>query len=221
MANFLSQTFHSGKNVVSGQDLTNLVNAINAIAAQTEVVSTPLNTVGAGTILAAAISGGLVTRGGTQTAAFTDTTDTAAHIIAANPGITPRVGSSFEFQYVNNTIWPATITGGTGVTASAVVPANSWAKFLVTYSAANTVVFTLIEQGYFPHSGTFVANGVTPVVVANANVTASSSIIITLQTVGGTVSPSVPYINTITPGTGFHVTGSASDTSTYSYTILG
>lgn len=75
-------------------------------------------------------------------------------------------------------------------------------------------------QGHYEYRGTFVANGATPVTVVEPNVTATTSIIITLKTVGGTVSPSVPYIATITPGTGFTVTGTASDTSTYNYKLI-
>jgi hypothetical protein len=69
--------------------------------------------------------------------------------------------------------------------------------------------------------GTFVCNGASAVTVTEPAVTANSSIVITLKTVGGTVSPSVPYITTITVGTGFTVTGTASDTSTYNYLVIG
>ena len=68
--------------------------------------------------------------------------------------------------------------------------------------------------------GTFVANGASYVTVANANLTANSQIIITLGTVGGTVG-AIPAVKTVTPGTGFTVAGTASDTSTYLYLILG
>ncbi len=68
-------------------------------------------------------------------------------------------------------------------------------------------------------SGTFVANGATPVVVANTAVTADSIIVFTLKTVGGTVG-AIPRCVTITPGTGFNVAGTASDTSTYNYRII-
>jgi hypothetical protein len=69
-------------------------------------------------------------------------------------------------------------------------------------------------------TGTFTCNGATPVTVANANVTATSIVLIGLTTVGGTVG-AVPAVKTITPGTGFTVAGTASDTSTYTYLILG
>lgn len=69
-------------------------------------------------------------------------------------------------------------------------------------------------------SGAFVANGASAVTVANANVTATSMILISLNTVGGTVG-AIPAVQTITAGTGFTVAGTASDTSTYNYLIIG
>ena len=68
--------------------------------------------------------------------------------------------------------------------------------------------------------GSFVANGATAVTVADAGVTANSCINITLGTVGGTVG-ALPAIKTITPGTGFTVAATASDTSTYNYLRIG
>jgi hypothetical protein len=68
-------------------------------------------------------------------------------------------------------------------------------------------------------SGTFTANGTTPVVVANTAVTANSIIVFTLKTVGGTVG-AIPRCVTITPGTGFNVNCTASDTSVYNYRII-
>lgn len=74
--------------------------------------------------------------------------------------------------------------------------------------------------GVAANGGTFTANGATPVVVANTKVTAYSIIIATLKTAGGTVG-AIPAVTSITPGTGFSVTGTASDTSIYNYLILG
>lgn len=68
-------------------------------------------------------------------------------------------------------------------------------------------------------SGTFTANGTSPVTVTNKLITANSVVIITLKTVGGTVG-AYPAIQTITPGTGFTVAATASDTSVYNYTII-
>lgn len=69
-------------------------------------------------------------------------------------------------------------------------------------------------------SGTVTLNGATGVTVANTAVTANSIIVFTLKTVGGTVSPNAPNVKTITPGTGFTVAGTASDTSVYNYRII-
>lgn len=56
--------------------------------------------------------------------------------------------------------------------------------------------------------------------VVNASVTANSVIVITLKTVGGTIAGD-PYVDTITPTTGFTVAGGGgSNTSTYNYVII-
>lgn len=75
-------------------------------------------------------------------------------------------------------------------------------------------------QDHFETGGTFVCNGSTPVTVTEPFVGASSAIVITLKTVGGTVG-AIPAIQTITAGTGFTIAGTASDTSTYNYLVLG
>lgn len=185
---------------------------------------TALSTVGAGTITAGGIAGGLTARSGSQSfTGFTDTTDTAVAIIAAAVNIVNKIGTAFAYRYVNNTNAPATIAGGVGVTVSGVtvVPANSWADFLITYTAAATLTMVGTALGYFPSKGTYINNGATGVTVSNTAVTADSTIIFTLKTVGGTVSASAPNVKTITPGTGFTVAGLASDTSTYNYEIRG
>jgi hypothetical protein len=196
--------------------------AIHEAALITDPQASALNTVGAGTVLAASVNSGYTLRGGTQTAAFSDATDSAANLIAGVSAIANIVGSATEWTYVNNTIWPATLTAGANVTltGASVIPANSWATYLVSYSAAGAVTIQCVAQGYFPNAGTFVANGVTPVTIANAAVTASSNISITLKTVGGTVG-AIPHVETTTPGTGFTVIGTASDSSTYNYEIRG
>lgn len=81
--------------------------------------------------------------------------------------------------------------------------------------------YPCVTECYFTLSqGTVVLNGATPVTVANTRMTANSSVIFTLKTVGGTVSPNAPNVLTTTPGTGFTVGGTASDTSTYNYVIV-
>lgn len=102
-----------------------------------------LTTVGAGTITAAGIVAGVTARSG-PTAAFTDTTDTAAAIIAAQPNA--RIGDSWEWTYQNNVNFLATLANGTGVTVSGVtaVPGQTSVRYLVTYTAAATVTIAEI-----------------------------------------------------------------------------
>lgn len=112
--------------------------------------TTVLNTVGNGTITAAGIISGFTARGGAQSgAAFTDTTDTAANIIAAQPGLVNKIGTAFLYTYVNQTNASATITGGVGVTVSVltVVPLNSWVQYLITYTAAGTLTMVGLTSG--------------------------------------------------------------------------
>lgn len=105
---------------------------------------TALTTVGAGTITAASIVNGVTARSG-PTAAFTDTTDTAAAIIAAQNNA--MVGQSWEWTYQNNVPFTATFTGGVGITLTgiAAVPGLTTLRALVTYTAAGAVTIALIS----------------------------------------------------------------------------
>lgn len=126
----------------------NFVELYTSSGAGVTEVATALNTVGAGTITAGGIAGKATIRGGAQSATpFTDTTATAALIIAAAPSA--PIGASWEWVYRNNTDAAATITGGVGATVSGitVVPKNSWARYLVTYTAAATVTIVGLEMG--------------------------------------------------------------------------
>jgi hypothetical protein len=76
-----------------------------------------------------------------------------------------------------------------------------------------------LKQGANGRCGTFICNGVTPVSVNNSSIAITDCIIISLNTVGGTVGE-VPIIQTITATSGFTVIGSALDSSTYNYCII-
>jgi len=109
---------------------------------------TTLSTVGAGTITAAGIAGGITSRTGSQSGTpFTDTTATADLIIAAQTYI--RIGDSWEYTYQNNTNAVATLTGGTGVTVSGItaIPAGATATYLLTYTAASTITMVGFNSG--------------------------------------------------------------------------
>lgn len=82
-----------------------------------------------------------------------------------------------------------------------------------------TGVGTLLQELRWSQ-GTFICNGATPVTVTEPTVTANSLILFGLKTVGGTVG-AIPATQTITVGTGFTVAGTASDTSTYFYAVIG
>ncbi|MEV8530079.1 hypothetical protein AB0451_39405 [Streptomyces sp. NPDC052000] len=77
----------------------------------------------------------------------------------------------------------------------------------------------LVKTGTNATMGTAVLNGTTAVVVNTTKVTASSNIILTIQTPGGTVAS--PYVSARTAGTSFSVKSTgASDTSTVSWLIV-
>lgn len=86
-----------------------------------------------------------------------------------------------------------------------------------TYTAA--AAGPILKRGSNGRVGTFVANGVTPVTVNNTSIAITDTIIISLNTVGGTVG-ALPAIQTITAATGFTVAATALDTSTYNYSII-
>ena len=67
--------------------------------------------------------------------------------------------------------------------------------------------------------GTFVANGATPVVVAFPGMTLTTVIVPSLNTVGGSQG-ALPVVTAIVAGTGFSVTCTAGDTSTYNWVAL-
>lgn len=197
---------------------TNPINTRGEVAAPQALA---LTTVGAGTITAAGFAAGITTRGGTQVAAFADTTDTAAAIVAGMSALATTDGTSAEWTYVNNAVFPATLGGGTGVTiaGATVIPANSWAKYLVTRTSATAVALVCVGQGYFPKSGTVTANGATPVVVSDAAVTANSQITVTYKS--GTPGATGAFVSASVPGTSFSIKSVAGDTAVYNYTIMG
>lgn len=138
--------------VDNGYSIINTVTTrqIAALAlVQDNAVITALNTVGAGTVTAAGIVGQITQRGGAQSAtAFTDTTDTAAAIIAALPaGLT--TGTSFLWTYENNTDGDATLAAGATVTltGNVIVPKLKWAQYLVTKTSATAVSIVFVTSG--------------------------------------------------------------------------
>lgn len=69
-------------------------------------------------------------------------------------------------------------------------------------------------------AGTFTCNGATNVTINTTSIATTSIVVISLNTVGGTVG-AIPKVTTITAGTSFTVAGTASDTSVYNWAIIG
>lgn len=75
-----------------------------------------------------------------------------------------------------------------------------------------------IAGGGSARSGTFVANGATPVVVPNVNVTANSVVVFAVN--AAVSQGAAPTVTAKSAGVSFTVIGTAGDDSTYNYTIL-
>lgn len=93
------------------------------------------------------------------------------------------------------------------------------ASEVVTIDQGVTRLRAKLKRGSNSRVGTFVLNGATPVSVANTSFDKTSAVVISLNTVGGTVG-ALPTIQTVSDGVGFTVAGTIGDTSTYNYALL-
>jgi hypothetical protein len=114
--------------------------------------------------------------------------------------------------------------GASGATRPrSVFAATSVVTPLVSVSASTTYTVAaagpILKQGANGRVGTFVATGITPVVVSNTTVAVTDAIVISLNTVGGVIV-TAPTVMTITAGVGFTVAAGSTDTSTYNYAII-
>lgn len=135
----------SSDGVVSGIAQT-LVPSFTAGASTGADSITTISTVGAGTLTAAGLAGGIITRSG-SIAAYSDTTDTAAALLVALPTF---VQNSSKRILIRNTVnFPQTILGGTNVTIAGqiIVPADSVGTFLLVRTDANTATPTFSLTG--------------------------------------------------------------------------
>lgn len=96
-----------------------------------------------GTVLTAAqmLTGNILRSG--PAAAYTDTTDTAAAIVASIPGA--QIGMGYELSIANTVAFAATIAAGAGVTlaGTTALAASSSRKFVVTITAIAIPAVTL------------------------------------------------------------------------------
>lgn len=105
-----------------------------------------VTTVGAATLSAANLVGGVIMRSG-STAAYTDTTDTATNIVAAIPNA--QIGTSFRLRIVNSVAFIDTIAAGTGVTLSGTtaIAASTYRDYVGIITAVTTPAVTLYGIG--------------------------------------------------------------------------
>lgn len=98
------------------------------------------------TLTAAQIVAGAIMRSG-PTAAYTDTTDTAANIIAAIPDA--QVNTGFEFTIVNGVAFADTLAAGTGVTLSGTtaIAASAVRRYLLQITSITTPAVTITGLG--------------------------------------------------------------------------
>ncbi len=109
-------------------------------------VNTAISTAGNGSLTAAAVFGGVITRTG-PSAAYTDTAVAAAGIIALLPA-----GSATDYSWImriKNTVpYPATIAAGSNVTVSglSIIPPLGFGTFLVTYNTSTTITILGLDM---------------------------------------------------------------------------
>lgn len=144
------QRVQNGFRLFPGEILNAMINQINVLTPGFSPLNTALATVGAGTLTAAALLGGVITRTGSVTA-FTDTTSNGTLLDSAL-GLNAITGFSRTIQIKNNTAFADTIAGGTGVTVSGrtVVTPNSVATFLLTRTG--TATYTLVGISNLPQA---------------------------------------------------------------------
>lgn len=109
---------------------------------QAQTVETDVTASVGATLTAAQLLTGYIVRSG-PTAAFTDTTDTAANIQAAWAGV---LGSTFLLTIANTTLFAQTIAGGSGVTltgVSLILPLTE-VQYLLAYTGAGAMTMRSI-----------------------------------------------------------------------------
>jgi hypothetical protein len=140
--------FTTGGDNVAGRDWGQIIGAGGTMAVQGMQTLLALGGAGAQTITAADIVAGYSLRSG-QTAAVTDTLDTASHIVAAIPNC--AVGTAFKFRSLNEGPFTQTIAAGAGITlaGTATVAASTWREWMgmVTSVSTPAITFTNIGSG--------------------------------------------------------------------------
>ena len=134
-----------GFRLFAGEVLNAIINQLNSVSEGFEPINTAIATAGAGTLTAAGLLGGYITRSG-PSAAYTDTTATGTQLDTAL-GDEATSGFSRVITIKNTVPFTETVAGGVGVTVSGVaaIPGNSVGTFLLTRTG--TATYTLVGLG--------------------------------------------------------------------------
>lgn len=178
------------------------------LAGGESLANSTLATNGAGTLTAAILTSGFCVRT-TVGAPYTDTTCTAALLLAAIPDA--QVGDTFRFRHMNTVAQTCTLAAGTGCTLGTVpattVTASSYKDYLVTITnatPATTVVCTIAN-------GTKIITGMT---------LAQTSAVSVGQLVTGTGAGASAVVVSIQAGVGVTVdVNSTADNAAASFTF--
>lgn len=209
-----SLTIGTSKNAVisnsitfAGTDATTMTfPTTSATIARTDAANTFTGTQTIGALVATTVNGNTITTGtGVLTLAALKTLTVSNSITLAGTDAT-----TMTFPTTSATIARTDA-------ANTFIGEQTFSTGALTFGTATKGV--VLKQGANGLCGTFVANGATPVSVSTTAVAASDAIIISLNTVGGTVGVQ-PHVATLTASTGFTVVCTASDTSTYNWAII-
>ncbi len=125
-------------------------------------------------------------------------------------------GSGVDVGAINGASSENLIIHGNGASGSTLVTVNG--STVATVSSTGLAVNGSISAAA-ARNGTFVCTGAGTITISNANMAATSNVIISMNAQGGTIT-TPPAMKTVTATTGFTVLCGASDTSTYNYVIL-
>jgi hypothetical protein len=132
---------------VSEQTTTAAIAALGAAGGTSAaIVDTAITTVGNGTLTAASLVGGQITRTG-PVASYTDTTDTAAAILAALPEFVS--GATFFIRIKNATAYTQTLAAGSGVTLPLTIinaPFSVWYGFATMGGTSGSPTVTITHM---------------------------------------------------------------------------
>lgn len=172
---------------------------------------------------------GAIQFGATDVASPVAQTITVQSVVAGNTNVAGATftiaGSKSNGSGGGDLIFQTTLSSAASGSQNTLATALTIKGGTQALQAVGSLTFTtntagiVLKQGANGLCGTFVANGATPVVVSNTNIAITDAILISLNTIGGTVGVQ-PHVSAITAATSFAVTCTAVDTSTYNYVII-